>query len=276
MARTANEAHHPRRLLLKSSRERMTMATIAGAPTARLNAERIFFSGMGVAMLITAFAGFAPTYFLLHYLHGVTQSGFADGATLTPLVHVHAIVFSTWMALFVVQTGLISAGRPDLHRQLGLASVGVGLAVIVLGIMTAITAGRLSHHPPGWNSRAFLMIPLASVAGFAIFAALGIANRKRATFHKRMMLIATLSMLIPAGARLAKMAHSSILPAGPMGGMMIANLFLAALAAFDFSTRGRLHPVTLWGGGLFLASQPLRVLLSQSAAWQGFAALLIG
>jgi hypothetical protein len=272
----ANEAHNSRWILLKSSRGWMTMATTAGASAARLNAERIFFSGMGVAMLITAFAGFAPTYFLLNYLHGVTQSGFADGATLTPLVHVHAMVFSTWMVLFVVQTGLISAGRRDLHRQLGFASVGVGLVVIGLGIMTAITAGRLGHHPPGWSSRAFLMIPLASVTGFAIFAALGIANRKRATFHKRMMLIATFSMLIPAGARLAKMAHSSILPAGPMGGMMIANLFLVALAAFDFSTRGRLHPVTLWGGGLFLASQPLRILLSQTAAWQSFAGVLIG
>lgn len=251
------------------------MATAIATPRARINSDRIFFPAMGVAMLAFVFAGFAPTYFLLNYLHGTTLNGFAGGGTLTPLVHTHALVSSAWMLLFVAQTGLIGARRADLHRKLGIASLAVALGVVVGGTMTAVTASRLGHHPPGWDGRAFLLIPLASVAGFAIFTALGVANRNRAAVHKRLMLLATFSMLIPAGARIAKMMQPSILPPGPIGGMMLADIFLAALVAYDFGTRGRLHPVTLWGGGLFLLSQPLRVMLGETDAWQGFAAMLI-
>ena len=62
----------------------------------------------------------------------------------------------------------------------------------------------------------------------------------------------------------------------PIGGMILSDLFLAALVIFDLKTRRRLHPATLWAGGFYLASQPIRVMIGNSEPWQAFAETLIG
>jgi hypothetical protein len=58
--------------------------------------------------------------------------------------------------------------------------------------------------------------------------------------------------------------------------MLLADVFFAALVAYDLKKQGRLHPATMWGGGVMLLSQPARVLLSHTDAWNSFAARLIG
>ena len=56
----------------------------------------------------------------------------------------------------------------------------------------------------------------------------------------------------------------------------VLNVFLAALAIHDLRTRGRLHPVTLWGGGIVVISEVLRFAIGFSAPWQAFAKALMG
>ena len=53
--------------------------------------------------------------------------------------------------------------------------------------------------------------------------------------------------------------------------LAVADLFVIALAIWDFRARGRLHPVTLWGGLLIIASQPLRLVVSSTEGWLVFA-----
>jgi hypothetical protein len=53
-------------------------------------------------------------------------------------------------------------------------------------------------------------------------------------------------------------------------------VFIVALAIRDFKTRGQLHPATLWGGGLFVLSEPLRFVVAYSEPWQSFARMLMG
>lgn len=252
------------------------MATLANRALTPARLDRPFFTGMALALAAFTFAGFAPTYYLVTVLHGTTVSGFADGAGLTPLVHLHALVNSAWLLMLVVQTGLISARRPDLHRRIGPFAAGLIPAVLIVGLWTAITAGQLHHGPPGRNFRAFLMFPFSAVIGFAALAGLAVWWRRRAGTHKRLIILATIAATLPAGVRLANMLPASVIPHGPPGGMILSNLFLAALVVFDLASLRRLHPATIWGGGALLASEPLRIALSETAAWQGFAALLIG
>jgi hypothetical protein len=88
------------------------------------------------------------------------------------------------------------------------------------------------------------------------------------------MLLATLSLVITPLARISGMLD---LPFSlPVGGMLLSDLFLAALVAFDVGKRGKLQSATLWAGGAYLVTQPLRWGLGQTEMWQSFARGLIG
>jgi hypothetical protein len=246
------------------------MATGA-LPQTRLLSERRFFTGMAVAMAATAFVGFAPTYYLAGWNSAPTPA-------LTPSVHLHGAACTAWVLLLVVQTGLIAAGRPDIHRLTGIAGIGIGAVILFSGIYVAIHSVRRVHTDANAGSLAdpyvFLVFPFAAVSIFAFFAILGVANRHSPDTHKRLMLLATMSLLGPALARIV----TRTLPAvpGAIGALVLINIFLAALVAYDLAARGRLHPVTLWGGGFLLVSEPLRVALGFSAPWQAFARMLMG
>ncbi len=239
------------------------MATVVAPPRVRLSAERLFYLSMAIGLLAVAFAGFAPSYYLMRY---------TGAPPLPPAVHFHGLLCTGWMLLLVVQTGLIAGRRQDLHRLSGTVGAVLAVGIVVTGLSIAISRSR---PPRDFTPEAFLIFPFMAMALFALFVALGIMRRRNAQAHKRLMLLATMSLIVPAGARLARMMQSNIVVPGPIGGMMIADLFLVALMIFDWRTCGRLHPVTLWAGGLFLVSQPLRVLVAQTEAWQGFARLLI-
>ena len=243
------------------------------AVVARISSERRFFTSMAVAMAMFVFIGFAPTY----YLYPVVGVESVRGAEpLTPMVHIHAATGTAWMLFLVVQTGLIMGGQPKAHMRNGVIGVALALAVIVVGFAVSLDSARVGRTPPGWSATGFLVMPLASVTLFAGFVAAALCWRWRADYHKRLMLIATMAVLVPAGSRFSRYYLSGVLPPGPVGGMILSDIFLAGLVIYDLRTRGRLHPATLWGGAIMLLSQPLRVMLSDTPGWNQFAAWLIG
>ena len=90
--------------------------------------DNIFFSGMAVLILVTVFVGFARTYFL---------AGMFRAHLPSPIIHIHGAVFSLWILLLITQTSLVSAGRTDIHRKLGLAGFGLACLMPVLGVLAA-------------------------------------------------------------------------------------------------------------------------------------------
>ena len=114
-----------------------TAATHAGAharPTRSLPGRRyehLFFSGMAVLLLATAFAGFAPTY----YLAGIFRAPLPS-----TIIHVHGAVFSCWILLLITQTSLVSTGRVDIHRRLGIAGVALAGIMVIVGVLAATDA----------------------------------------------------------------------------------------------------------------------------------------
>ena len=241
------------------------MATIVAHARPAWTADRLFFGSMAVALGLVTFAGFAPTYYLHDYF---------GRPAVPPILHVHGIAFSLWVLAYIGQTALISAGQVKLHRTMGGFAAALALVVFLLGVVVAIERGRNGAPPPRRDPAAFLIFPFVSIGMFAWLFGLALLRRTKAQHHKRLMLLATLSLCVTPMARLSRMLHWPMIP--PVGGMLIANLFLIALVGFDLKTRGKLHPATLLGGGAFLASEPLRVLVSQSHGWQSFAHTLIG
>jgi hypothetical protein len=242
------------------------------APQTRLLNERMFFTGMALAMALAVFVGFAPTYYL---------AALNDARTpiLTPSVHIHGALSTAWILLLIVQTRLIAAGRHDIHRLAGLAGALVGMAILVSGIFVALNSGRRVHTETSADTLVFLIFPLTTVCLFAVFVTLGVLNRRRPDVHKRLMLLATANLIVPALARLSTQATAAMGLAGPkgvVGGVLLLNVFLAGLVIYDLTTRGRLHPVTLWGVGFIVLSEPLRFVIGFSAPWQAFARMLMG
>ena len=236
-----------------------------GASDPARRRERLFFGGMTVALTVVVFAGFAPTY----YLNGYIRAPFP----LTPLLHVHAVVFSAWMLLLVTQTSLIAAHRTDLHRRLGVAGIGVAALVTGLGYVVAVSRARegVLGAAAGVPPLEFLPIPLGTVVVFPLLVLAAVHFRRRTDFHKRLMLLATVELVTAAIARLPVISGL-----GPPGFFGAADLFVVAMVVYDLRTQKRIHPATLWGGLFLIVSQPLRVVIGGTPAWQSFAVWLTG
>ena len=228
----------------------------------RRQRERWFYIGMSVALVITVFAGFAPTYYLRPYF---------TSAPLMPLLHLHGLVFSSWLVLFVIQTTLVAAHRTDIHRRLGITGGVIAVFMILIGVSTAVIRAKQGATPvPDVSPLSFLVIPLGDMTVFAILIGAGFYYRRRPDVHKRLMLLATISILAAAIARLP----FAIMKAGPATFFGFTDVFVLACVAYDLITLRRVHRATALAGLLIIASQPLRLMLGGTHAWLSFAGWL--
>lgn len=241
-----------------------TSEALTGAPRSNPDSrarrsERLFFGGLAAALLIMVFVGFAPTYFL--------REAYGSPA-LTPSLQVHGFLFTTWMVLLLVQTSLIAANQTAWHRRLGVAGAVLGVLMMAAGAYVAISrarAGLAIPPPPGLTPAVVLTLPLATLVVFPALFGTALRFRRRTDIHKRLVIIATLELVTAAIAR-----WPVISTLGPVAFFGITDLFLVALAVYDFRTRGRIHPATLWGGLLLVASQPGRLAIGFTAPWSAF------
>jgi len=230
----------------------------------RRRRERWFYIGMSIALVITVFAGFAPTYYLRPYF---------NTAPLMPLLHLHGFVFTSWLVLFVTQTTLVAAHRTDIHRRLGVAGGMIAVLMVLLGVTTALVRANQGATPlPGISPLSFLVVPLADMFVFSILVGAGFYFRRRPDVHKRLMLLATISILAAAIARLP----FAIMRAGPPAFFGLTDVFVVACVLYDLVTLRRIHRATALAGLFIVASQPLRLMLGGTHAWLSFAAWLVG
>lgn len=218
---------------------------------------------MAVAAAATVFAGFAPTYFL---------RGLSAAPPLAPLLHVHGLVFTCWIALFVVQVLLVGARRTDIHRKLGIAGAVLAVSMLAIGYLAAVDSAKRGVTPlAGLSPLTFLAVPLGDLVVFAGLIGTGLYLRRRSEAHKRLMLLATIGLLTPAIARLPFLGAG-----GPPAFFGLTDVFVLACIAYDRIGRGRVHPAFLWGGLYLVLSQPLRLLVGSTDAWLALARRLTG
>lgn len=228
----------------------------------RRRRERWFYIAMSIAAVITVFAGFAPTYYLRPYY---------NTAPLMPLLHLHGIVFTSWLALFMVQTTLVAAHRTDIHRRLGILGGVIASFMVLIGFTTAVIRASQGATPiPGVSPLSFLVVPLGDMLVFPILVGAGFYYRRRPDVHKRLMMLATISILAAAIARLP----FAVMQAGPPAFFGFTDVFVLACIVYDLFTLKRVHRATLFGAILIIASQPLRLMLGGTHAWLAFASWL--
>jgi hypothetical protein len=239
---------------------------------------RYFYVWMSAICVLVAFGGFAGTYWLQ------VPAGTFVGP---PLLHLHAALFSGWTLLFFAQTWQAAAGRIEHHRAWGVAGAALVGAMVVVGFAAALNSLR-NGIAGGYGdaSRGFMIIPVTAILLFAGLVLAALLNVSRPDWHKRIMLVATVSILQAAMARVFLLAINGGGPGvrpglGPpppiqitIGPALVANLLIVAGMIYDWRTRGRPHPAYLWAGGVVLAVQVLRIPLSTSAAWGAVAGWL--
>jgi len=216
--------------------------------------DRLFYTGMAIASVITVFVGFAPTYYL---------KGYFGAAPLAPLVHVHGLVFTNWILLFFVQNVLIARHQIGIHRRLGVVGAVLAALVVVVGLTTAVAFARRTVSTGGAETLAFLAIPFSDMLVFAILASAGILCRHRPETHKRLMLVATISIL---GAAISRWPFA-IMQTGPVPFFVVTDLFVLAGVCYDLVSRRHIHSAYIWGGLLLLISQPIRLAVGHTDLW---------
>ncbi|MEL1249198.1 hypothetical protein [Aurantiacibacter gilvus] len=130
-------------------------------------------------------------------MHSALPALRGDFPPAPPIVHLHAVLFISWMLLLVVQAGLVNAGNVKLHRSLGTWGIAHATAVIGMGLMMQLIAsgaGYAAGRAPGTDG---LYLGLLAFVGFAIMFTLAIRNVRRPQVHKRMMLFAMLPVIPP-------------------------------------------------------------------------------
>jgi hypothetical protein len=245
------------------------------APSPACETRRWFYVWMAGACVLIAFVGFAPTYWLQ----------LAPGTFVgSPLLHVHGLLFSAWPLYLLLQTVLVARGRVVRHRAWGLLGVSIATAMVFVGFAVAndVLAVRLAAGY-GDRARAFHIASTSSITLFGILVVAAIVNVSRPEVHKRLMLLATISMLPPAIARLFFAVSVGIGPGvrpgiGPprtvesiLAPTLIADALILAGVIYDMRTRGRVHPAYLIGGAIILAVQVLRVPMSTTQWWHAMA-----
>jgi hypothetical protein len=244
-----------------------TNVTARGPARDPARRDRLFYGGISIALALTVLCGFGPTFYLRLFTGGPKTT--ISGHPFTPLVGVHAALFTGWVTLFIVQTALVAGRRVRVHQRLGVAGAILACSMIVVGALVAIASAAAGAAPPGVDPLAFLAIPLGDMLLFATFVSSALLMRRDREAHKRLMLLAYVSLMAAAVARLP-----GVLPLGPFAFYGLAFVFVVAGAVHDRATRRKVHPVYLWGGALYILAVPLRLLISGTAAWRSVAEFL--
>jgi len=222
---------------------------------------------MAIVLALTVLAGFAPTYYL-RLLRDAPKAT-VSGGPFTSLVHLHGALFTAWVVLFIVQTALIASHRVAVHRRLGVAGAMLAAAMVIVGTTVGIATAARGGAPPGVEPLAFLAIPIFDMVLFGSLVTAALVMRRDKEAHKRLMLLAYISIIVAAVARLP-----GVLKMGPFAFFGFGYLFVVVAALYDLASRRRVHKAYLWGGALMVGSVPLRLMISGTGAWRAFAEFL--
>ena len=220
-----------------------------------------FYIGIGLLAALIAALGFWPSYF------GPLLAGTAEQPRV---IHVHAAIFSGWIALFGAQVAFAASGHMALHRKLGAVGVWYGVLIIVVGIFTAfsqfadrVDAGQLEE------AQQRLLAPLTDMIAFPLFFGAAVLYRRRPDLHKRLMLVATTTLLVAAALRMSFLGDP--LPR-PMRLLIWFSPILLGMA-YDLIARRSIHPVYIIGLAA-LYGLSLRGFLVETDAWLAFSGWL--
>lgn len=162
--------------------------------------ERWFYTIASITLLAFTLIGFR-----MFYLQGNAFPGRPLPPPIRPLLITHGVLMTAWMVLSSIQPLLVAMHRKRVHMMLGRFGALLAAALVVVGLCVGIEATKVT--PPdlqrfGLVTKQFLAVPVGSIVLFGGFVLAGVLNRRRPEIHRPMMLLASLSILSAALARI--------------------------------------------------------------------------
>jgi hypothetical protein len=227
--------------------------------------DRRLFMAAAIAFPLVVLAGFGRTYYF---------KGYFDVPPLaSALVHIHGLLMTTWVALFMAQVWFISSKRVRVHQRLGYGGIGLAILIVAAGYVTALRAAKYgaASTPPGVSPMAFLIVPLFDLLMFAILFGAAVYYRKKPAAHKSLMLLTAVNFLPPALARIPIAALQALGPLWFFGFPTVVALVCLGLESWRYR---RLNRVFLVGTLLLVASYILRLMIMGTSTWMEIAMAL--
>lgn len=213
-----------------------------------------FFLVYAILALLIVFVGFTPSLFL--------RVAF-ETPPIPLYLHFHGAILTGWFILLVIQASLVQVGNVAFHRKLGVFAASYAAVVVAGGLMATLNvvsrdlgmgvtfdtdmAAIDTDLGSGITYLAFISgvvwANILSVVTFAALIAAAVFYRRRPDYHKRLILVATVSILGPALARISRI---DLLGGeqGPFIPLALLSL-LAALFVYDWIALNKIHRVTL-------------------------------
>ncbi|MBU2018263.1 MAG: hypothetical protein KJ941_01345 [Bacteroidetes bacterium] len=162
---------------------------------AELHSKKLsFYLIIAIIMLLVVLAGFSKTYII-----PIASNQFLGHKVL----HLHGFFTFSWVALFVTQTALIHYSKQYIHRKLGFLGLFMATGVLI----TMIPAGLFGVERDlklglGESSYSALLGVIISGVLFLSLVISGVLKRSNPSFHKRLILLATIVVIWPSWFRL--------------------------------------------------------------------------
>ena len=245
------------------------MATTIQPRVGRKSAERRFYSRMAIALVVIVFIGFAPSFYLRGYIPSPRPN-----PTLPPSVMLHGLLFTAWMAAFVVQTQLVAAGRRDIHMRLGMFAMMLALVIIPMMYLAAVWQVARANQPPFTDPLSWTIVPLAAIPAYSWLLWQGWKRRREGQWHKRLMLGA--AIMVVAGPSIGRMP---LLPPSLVGfsvQMLLGLGLFVPMFLWDRRSMGRIHPATRLAFSLAAAATVIPIVLIATGSWAPIARHLPG
>ena len=256
---------------------------LSGTPRAHA-LDRWIYVITAAGFIAIVLAGFIPSS--LAKIEAV-QAG--QRAPFPLVLHMHAVLMGAFLMLLLAQTSLVATGRSALHGKLGIASMVIAPAIVVVGFILVptnyhATWGAAQFGPPEVRAQMQQVVSLVDNimllqfrAGilFPLFLWIGLRARGRDDgLHKRMMILAT---AIPLGAGIARIPGlPSTMPSSPLAQDLYILLAVSPMLLWDIARNRYVHRAWQLWLGIFLASALAVNALWDTPWWHATARQIMG
>lgn len=230
------------------------------APRVGVDAARHFYVAIAAFFVVLTFTAFIRSYW----------APMADGSlAMHAAIHAHAALFFLWTLYFLTQTVLAAQGRTLAHREWGMFGVALASAMVFSGVVANIVhLSLLMGTPRERLVTGTAILGFTSMITFTTFIAAAVANVRRPEWHKRLMVLATFSIMQAVVVRYILLIPGVSQPHRAFIAAIIIDLLLLAVIFTDARIKGRVHPVYLAGGALLVFVQVVRSPVTHTPFWR--------